>query len=468
MATQETYELNGDWELASTAWGDKELTLSFQRGNRGAYEFIYQRYSTRVNATCQRLLSDPQDAQDAAQETFLRVYQALPRFNGRYQLGAWINRIATNVCLDHLRARRRAPSHAAPTEVLEDVGDLQPDDGPEEAMLRSAEGARVKETLDTLTPIQRTAILMRDFEGRAYSDIASTLGVSECRARVLLHRARKGFKKSWSSTWVLWFPVRMLSRLRRTTVAEQVACAATSATNAGGGPLAQCGQLLQQCGELIGHRIAPVASAAIMAGAAGSAPAIVAAPDALREPVRAAAALPGVVGTAFQALDEITGTLTVAATTSSTTVDVKLDEPEAVPPEVPPVDDVDAGTGAAPGTAPSGASGVSPAPADDAGSPPADTPTDVGPVDGVIGGDGAPVGTVESPDMSGGGTGAVGTTPEVPSDVTTEPAPTDTVGDPAASTDPEAPATDVPAEEAPADAPTDPTPTPTPEVTPTP
>ncbi|HEX2235769.1 MAG TPA: sigma-70 family RNA polymerase sigma factor [Actinomycetota bacterium] len=259
---------------------DKELTLLFQRGEQWAYDSIYERYAPRVNAVCRRMLSDRQDAQDAAQETFLRVYQALPRFNGRYQLGAWINRIATNVCLDHLRARKRTPAEATPNEVLDDVVEPESSANPEELLLRSDEGARVQQTLGRLTEMQRTAILMRDFEGRDYSDIASTLGMSETRVRVLLHRARKGFRKSWSSAWViLGLPSRWLGRFRRfrAPLPEGVVHVANSAAggHAGGLTFASCGQALQGCGDVVSERIAAVATAAIVgvtaAGGVGAA-----------------------------------------------------------------------------------------------------------------------------------------------------------------------------------------------------
>src|SRR5687767_7015316 len=106
--------------LPTGSFEDKELTLAFQAGQKGAYQAIYERHHPRVSNVCRRMLSDPQDAQDATQETFLRVYQALGRFNGRYQLGAWITRIATNVCLDHLRGGKRRPTKQVSFEEIED------------------------------------------------------------------------------------------------------------------------------------------------------------------------------------------------------------------------------------------------------------------------------------------------------------------------------------------------------------
>src|SRR3712207_9131441 len=62
---------------------DRDLVLAFKAGSRAAYDEMYERYRSRVYGVCRRILRDPQDAEEAAQETFLRAYQALHRFNGR-------------------------------------------------------------------------------------------------------------------------------------------------------------------------------------------------------------------------------------------------------------------------------------------------------------------------------------------------------------------------------------------------
>src|SRR5919108_6593305 len=90
---------------------DRELVLAFQAGDQDAYDEIYRRCRPVVESISRRLLKNPDDAQEASQETMLRVLQALPRFNGRYLLQAWAARIATNVCLDALRARTRSPEN---------------------------------------------------------------------------------------------------------------------------------------------------------------------------------------------------------------------------------------------------------------------------------------------------------------------------------------------------------------------
>src|SRR5881397_2793811 len=93
----------------SSSITERELVLSFQAGEAQAYAQIYARYLPMVQHICRRLLKNPDDTDEATQETMLRVLQGLPRFNGRYLLQAWVARIATNVCLDVLRARTRHP-----------------------------------------------------------------------------------------------------------------------------------------------------------------------------------------------------------------------------------------------------------------------------------------------------------------------------------------------------------------------
>src|ERR687898_622259 len=92
---------------------DKELVLAFQGGEKSAYDALYRRHARRVGAICLRILNNRDDAEEATQETFLRAYEALSRFNGEYRVGAWLNRIATNVCLDGLRRRANSPQALA-------------------------------------------------------------------------------------------------------------------------------------------------------------------------------------------------------------------------------------------------------------------------------------------------------------------------------------------------------------------
>lgn len=260
---------------------DKELTLAYQRGEDGAYQAIYDRYSNRVHSVCRRMLGNSQDAQDAAQESFLRVYQALGRFNGRYQLGPWITRIATNVCLDHIRAKSRRPKDVLLLEIAElDTPEELEVEGPDDIVIRRSESRRVRKVLQCLPPMHRAAIVLRDFEGLSYQEVAVALDISEAQVKALIHRARQGFKRSWASVALsAILPGQLLERIRKLhapkpdatqsssihQVAETVAASAAPAAST-------CSTAFSHCGQFVAERFAPAVTAVALAatGFAGS------------------------------------------------------------------------------------------------------------------------------------------------------------------------------------------------------
>lgn len=255
--------------LSNEPQDERALVVSFQAGDAEAYQAIYNRYAARVGAICRRMLLSPEDAAEASQETFLRVYVALPRFNGRYQLGAWVSRIATNVCLDMLRARGRAPARTLAAIDLEDLELEEPADdrNPESSYLRSSESRRVHDTLASLSPIHRAAIVLREFEGFSYAEIAITLGLSEQQIKALLHRARGTFKRSWvSALSSVLLPSRLWERLRGAprpprahslqspTAQGQIGDLVASSANF----VTSCSSALQHCGQFMSDRVAPL------------------------------------------------------------------------------------------------------------------------------------------------------------------------------------------------------------------
>ena len=283
---------------------DKALTLAFKRGERGAYQAIYERYSTRVHGVCRRMLLSREDAEEAAQESFLRVYQALARFNGRYLLGPWITRVTTNVCLDHLRAKSRRPVDLVPVDDLEVRGHCaeQEELDPERVHLRTAEGRRVRQLLASLPPMYRAAIVLRDFEGLSYAEIATVLELSESQTKALIHRARQAFKRSWSSILAA-LPLRLFHRFKRILPSgrDQSGQAAGSLqqTSEAVGSAAQvassCSTVVQQCSHFFAERVAAAATIGIM-GTAAVGGAIAAHPT--TEPAAQAATRPATVAAA--------------------------------------------------------------------------------------------------------------------------------------------------------------------------
>jgi RNA polymerase sigma-70 factor (ECF subfamily) len=179
---------------------DRELVIAFKAGDRDAYDEMYRRYSTMVGRVCRRMLGNSDDAQEATQETFLKAYQALPRFNGNYQLGAWIHRIASNVCVDHIRSRSRTGG-LVPLPSEDQMRERE--QGPEDLVVGG--DPRVDESIKDMLPLHARALMLRGVEGLSHKEMAGQLAMTAPQVKALLHRARQSFLRAWdnASGWAL-------------------------------------------------------------------------------------------------------------------------------------------------------------------------------------------------------------------------------------------------------------------------
>jgi RNA polymerase sigma-70 factor (ECF subfamily) len=177
------------------ALDDRLLVLDFQAGNPQAFVEIHQRYGPLARRVCQRFLPNPHDADEAFQETMIRVYQGLYRFNGRYALQPWVARIAKNVSLDILRGRARRPKHDDWAPVAEELPD--PDDQAEQIVERLVQRDMVLAVLSDLPETHRRALMLREMDGRSHREIAQEMEVSTAQAKALIHRAKMSFRKRW-------------------------------------------------------------------------------------------------------------------------------------------------------------------------------------------------------------------------------------------------------------------------------
>jgi RNA polymerase sigma-70 factor (ECF subfamily) len=246
---------------------DKRLVLAFKSGHLDSYDAIYARHSDAVRRVCRRMLVNQQDADEAFQETFLKVYRALGRFNGRYQLGAWITRIATNVCLDQIRSRARHPVKMVEPEWLDvdaESAVVLEDADPESQVIKRQESRHVRRVLEQLPPKHRAAIILRDFECLSYAEVAEALDITECQTKALIHRARKSFKRSWTAPLAALLPWRWAQKVRRLELADQPVQWVPASQ-----AVASCSSVMQQCGQFVLERVAPVATAALITGATG-------------------------------------------------------------------------------------------------------------------------------------------------------------------------------------------------------
>jgi RNA polymerase sigma-70 factor, ECF subfamily len=223
------------------ALDDRFLVLDFQAGNEdAAFEELHRRYSSLARHICLRILGNPDDAQEAAQESMLRVYQGLARFNGRYMVQPWVARIATNVSLDIVRARQRRPVTHLPLDHQDESFVELEDRAPEAIVERQFEQARVNSALAALPLHHRQALVMREFEGRSHVEIARALDITPTQAKALIHRAKTSFRRIWEGNRggaaailpVLLAPLRLPEAVRR-MIGSAGGAAATSGAVAG-------------------------------------------------------------------------------------------------------------------------------------------------------------------------------------------------------------------------------------------
>ena len=173
-----------------------------------AFRLLVGPLRPELQAHCRRMLGSPEDAEDAVQETLLRAWRGLPRFQGRSSLRSWLYRIATNACLDALAGRRRRPPtgyHAAPGDPGERLPGSHPEHELEQVLVR-ADGSLTPEAgyerreslelallscLQHLPPRQRAALILREALNFSAGETAAVLETSVASANSALQRARK-------------------------------------------------------------------------------------------------------------------------------------------------------------------------------------------------------------------------------------------------------------------------------------
>jgi len=170
--------------------GDRALARAVSRGERAAIAALTKRCLPVVHSVARRLIKDASEADDVAQETFVRVWRAIDRYDAdRARLETWVARIATNLCLDRLRKRREATlGEDAPERV---------DTAPRaDALLAAGSSAdRVRAAVANLPERQKLALELCSFQDRTNIEAAKIMGVSVEAVESLLARARRTLKR---------------------------------------------------------------------------------------------------------------------------------------------------------------------------------------------------------------------------------------------------------------------------------
>lgn len=175
---------------------DEKLIERSLTGDESAFESLVQKYHKRIISIVYQIIGNKQEAEDVAQEVFIKVFYKLKDFNPEYPFYAWLYRIAINRCYDYLRAKKRARMKSFSELSVKEIKTIntlyeQKNDGEISAYDREDINEIINKLIMSLKPKERAVIVMRDVENLAYKEIAQILKCSELAARIKLSRARK-------------------------------------------------------------------------------------------------------------------------------------------------------------------------------------------------------------------------------------------------------------------------------------
>ncbi len=175
---------------------DIDLISRFKNGDKSAFEEIVVKYKDKIYNLCRHMLGNAADAEDAAQDAFLKAYQALPKFEPDASLYTWLYRIATNTCID----RKRKPVFESLFADSGEGGTLIHDpasDAPSpEKLYQSRQiGQALEGCLGILSPKLRAIIILKEIEELPYEEIANTLEISMGTVKSRIARAREELQK---------------------------------------------------------------------------------------------------------------------------------------------------------------------------------------------------------------------------------------------------------------------------------
>lgn len=187
-----------DVQQTESARADFELVKLVQQGNKRSFDLLVIKYQSRVISIVGRFVKDPSEAQDVAQETFIKAYRAIKSFRGDSAFYTWLYRIAVNTAKNFLVAKKRRPGGNGIDMALDD--DDQPNDGidalhdietPESKIMHDELKNIIDAAITSLSEELRTAICLREFDGLSYEEIADALDCPIGTVRSRIFRARE-------------------------------------------------------------------------------------------------------------------------------------------------------------------------------------------------------------------------------------------------------------------------------------
>jgi len=175
---------------------DIKLVELASRGDGGAFERLVLRHQNSVYSQALRITGDRQDAQDVAQDVFIRIYRSLSSFKGDCAFSTWVYRVCSNMCIDFMRKNRKNAALSLAVIETDDGGEIELDipdlsDSPHERYETTERMEILERCLSALPADMREILILREIQGLNYQEIADSLMLEEGTVKSRLSRARK-------------------------------------------------------------------------------------------------------------------------------------------------------------------------------------------------------------------------------------------------------------------------------------
>ena len=174
---------------------DRDLVLKVQQGNKSAFDLLVIKYQHKIVHLVNRYVKDPYEAQDVAQDAFIKAYRALGEFRGESAFYTWLYRIAINTAKNYLLSRSRRhfdqEIEVQDAEQVENAPQLKDIETPETLLMNEQIVQVIRQAIDELPEEMRIAITLREFEGMSYEEIAEAMECPIGTVRSRIFRARE-------------------------------------------------------------------------------------------------------------------------------------------------------------------------------------------------------------------------------------------------------------------------------------
>jgi RNA polymerase sigma-70 factor, ECF subfamily len=190
------WKIAEQWVNPGVAADSEELARREERamldrcatGDERAIRWVLNKYRDRVVRLAAHVLHNPREAEDVAQEAFVKAFRQIGQFRGESGFYAWLYRIVINLCLDRMRRKSATSETPLDETVMPWIGAVTPD---------MEKRIAVQSILDSLTPPMRAALILREVEGLEYAEIATVLNIPVGTVRSRLNTAREQFRRRW-------------------------------------------------------------------------------------------------------------------------------------------------------------------------------------------------------------------------------------------------------------------------------